>query len=193
MVLNELNQSFYKRSSFNSCCIFLSLILLHNYVSLIQLSLLLLKISVPENFGSFIYTMSFLLIQLLNGLLYPFHLTYNLSPFLLVTFSIKLFLICFLQFVFVERSNNFFFNKIINNICPRHRIFNFFNHKHLFRRIWSNFDILTLYPILNFGFLSLISLVESTYVFDFTSKRFILIVLWHELLYLLTILYNLSV
>ena len=30
-----------------------------------------------------------LLIQLLNELLYPFHLTYNLSPFLLITFSTR--------------------------------------------------------------------------------------------------------
>ena len=36
-----------------------------------------------------IYTKSFLSIQLLNELSYPFHLTYNLSPFfLLITFSI---------------------------------------------------------------------------------------------------------
>ena len=35
-----------------------------------------------------IYTESFLSIQPLNELSYPFHLTYNLSPFFLITFSI---------------------------------------------------------------------------------------------------------
>ena len=49
----------------------------------------------PEDFGfrkySFCYkysSISFLSIQLLNELLYPFYLTYNLLPFLLFTFSI---------------------------------------------------------------------------------------------------------
>ena len=36
--------------------------------------------------NSFVY--NFLSIQLLNELLYPFHLTYSLCPFLLITFSI---------------------------------------------------------------------------------------------------------
>ena len=35
-----------------------------------------------------IYTKSFLSIQPLNELSHPFHLTYNLSPFFLITFSI---------------------------------------------------------------------------------------------------------
>ena len=49
----------------------------------------------PKDFGSgkywLIYTMPFLLIQLLNELLHPFHLTYNLSPFPFITFSILTF------------------------------------------------------------------------------------------------------
>ena len=54
---------------------------------------------------SLIYTMSFLSIQLLNELSYPFDLTYNLLPFLCITFfKSKLFLICFLQFLFVTIS-----------------------------------------------------------------------------------------
>ena len=39
-------------------------------------------------FDTSFYTMSFLSIGLLKELLYPFHLTYNLSPFFLITFSI---------------------------------------------------------------------------------------------------------
>ena len=66
----------------------------------------------------------------LKKLLYPFHLTYNLSPFLFDCFSnSKFFLICFLQFFFVKFSSNLFSFKIINNICPRNSTFNFFNQK----------------------------------------------------------------
>ena len=52
--------------------------------------------------------------------------------------------------------------------------------------------ILTISPILNLGSLSLISLIQRIYVFDFTSTGLILIVLWYVLLYLLTISSNLS-
>ena len=55
------------------------------------------------------------------------------------------------------------------------------------------FDVLTISPILNLGSLLLISLLEAIYVLDFTSTGFILIVLWYELLYLLTISSNLSI
>ena len=48
------------------------------------------------------------------------------------------------------------------------------------------FDILTISPILNLESLLLISLLESIYVFGFTPKGFVLIVLWYILLYLLT-------
>ena len=53
---------------------------------------------------------------------------------LFITFSLyyffnsKLFLICFLQFIFVKRYNLLSI-KNINNICPQHSIFNFFNPK----------------------------------------------------------------
>ena len=84
---------------------------------------------------------SFLSIQLINKLLYPFHLTYNLSPFLLMTFTILnsfwFFFFFFLQLLFKKRSSNSFFVKIINNICPRHSIFYLFNHKNFFRPIWN--------------------------------------------------------
>ena len=53
-------------------------------------------------------------------------------------------------------------------------------------------DIITISPILNVGSLSLISLLESIYVLDFTSTGFILTVLWYVLLYLLAISSNLS-
>ena len=55
------------------------------------------------------------------------------------------------------------------------------------------FDILTISAILNLGFLLLVSLLDSIYVFDFTSTGFILIVLWYALLYLLTVSFNLSI
>ena len=69
-----------------------------------------------------------------------FHLTYYLSPSLLISFSILFFfffLILFLQIFFVKRSNSFFPIKIINNKRPRYSIFSFFNHKNFFRPIWS--------------------------------------------------------
>ena len=55
------------------------------------------------------------------------------------------------------------------------------------------FDILTISLILKLGSLLLISLVESIYVFDFTSTGFILIVLWYVLLYLSNISSHLSI
>ena len=55
------------------------------------------------------------------------------------------------------------------------------------------FDVLTESRILNLEFLLLISLLDSIYVFDSTSKGFILIVLWHLLSYLLTVSSNLSI
>ena len=49
----------------------------------------------------------------------------------------KLFLICFLQFIFGKRSNNFFAIQITNSICPRHNVFNFCNKNNFFRPIWN--------------------------------------------------------
>ena len=70
--------------------------------------------------------------------MYPFHLTYNLSPFFLhYFFDSKLILICFLKFFFIKSSNKFFSIKIFNSISPQHNIFNFFNHKNFFRPFWS--------------------------------------------------------
>ena len=72
--------------------------------------------------------MSFLSIQLLKELsviiVFPFNIQF-VAFSLYYFFSSKLFLICFLQFFFIKRSNNFFAFKITNNICPRHSIFNF--------------------------------------------------------------------
>ena len=119
--------------------------------------------------------------------MYPFHSTYNLLTFLLITFSIINFsLICF-QFFFVKYSNNFFTVKIINNMCPQHNIFNFFNLKtssdqfgvQTISKIFLYFDILTISPISNLGFLLLISLLDSIYVLGFTPTGVILTVLWY--------------
>ena len=43
--------------------------------------------------------------------------------------------------------------------------------------MFLSFDILTISPILNLGSLSLISLPEFIYVFDFNSTGFILVLL----------------
>ena len=55
------------------------------------------------------------------------------------------------------------------------------------------FDILTISLISNLGSLLLVSLVESIYVFDFTSTGFILIVQWYVLFYLSNMSSHLSI
>ena len=112
-------------------------------------------------------------------ILFPFNIefvAFSLDYF----FKSKLFLIYFLQFFLVKCSNNFFLAKIINNICPWNSILKSFNCKNFFRSISS---VIFIKNIL----FSLILLLETIYVFDFTSTGFILIVLWYALLYLLTI------
>ena len=75
------------------------------------------------------HSRSFLSIEPLNELSYPFHLTYNLSPFLLITFSIlNSSLTSFLQFFFIKTSINWFTIYVTNNISPRNCIFNFANN-----------------------------------------------------------------
>ena len=68
-----------------------------------------------------------------------------------------------------------------------HSVFNFFNHKNIFRPIWSaNFcrNILIFWysdNMTNFSlriYLGFIFLLESIHVFDFTSTGLILVVLW---------------
>ena len=94
---------------------------------------MLLKILVLENILSFI-----LRLFCLSNYYSNYHkLSILHTIFLDYFFNSKFFLTCFLQFVFVKCSNNIFFIKIINNIRPRHSIFNFFNHKNFFRPIWS--------------------------------------------------------
>ena len=125
----------------------------------------------------------FLLIHILNELLYPFHLEYNISPFLLITFSILFYF--FFSFLFINRSNNFFSIKIISEICPWLNILNICNHKNFFRPIWRvnlfkkrlYFNFITMSLTFILGPLSLISLLESVCVLDFTLTGFILIAL----------------
>ena len=58
-----------------------------------------------------IYTISFLLIQVLKGLSQPFPLRYNLSSFFFITFSILKKIsnlgICLLQFLYIKPTSNF--------------------------------------------------------------------------------------
>ena len=67
---------------------------------------------------------------------FPFYIQ-SITFFLDYFFNSEIFLICFLQLVFVKCFINFFPFKVISNICQRHSIFNFFNHKNFFRPIWS--------------------------------------------------------
>ena len=80
-----------------------------------------------------LFIMPFFIYVAIKGIIVSFSFNIHLSPFFLSTFST---LNCF-WFVFVKYSNNFFAIRIINNICPQHSIFNFFNHKNIFRPIWS--------------------------------------------------------
>ena len=80
------------------------------------------------HFYMMVITTSFLSIQLLNELSYPFHITYSLSLFLLIIFS-TLNSWYVLQFFLIKRSINFFTIKIINNVWPWNGIFDFTNYK----------------------------------------------------------------
>ena len=141
--------------------------------------------------------MSFLSIQLLKDLSQPSHLTYTLLPFLFIIFSTLNSFRFFLCFFFIKRCNNFFPFKITNHISSRHSVFNFFNHKNVFRPIWNiafGKVVFVFWHSQNItNFISLIYLLELIYVFDFTSTGFILIVLWYVLLHLVTISFNLSI
>ena len=74
---------------------------------------------------------------------------------IIVSFSLNMwftafFLDCFFSFIYLfifffdvfailccKCSNNFFSVKIMNNICPQHSYFNFFNYKNFLRPIWG--------------------------------------------------------
>ena len=106
-------------------------------------------------------------------------------------FYSKFLLIYLLQFFFRKCSRNFFTIKMINDICPWNCIFNFFNHKNVFRQIWSIacsknvFVFRYSHMITNFKFriLLLTSLPKLIYVLSSTSIGFILVVLCFVLLY----------
>ena len=92
---------------------------------------------------------------LLHNYVDPFHLTYNLSPFLLSIFTALIFfLITFLQFFFIKTSSNFLTIQITNSINPTNCIFNFINNNTFFWSIWSiSFSKnVFLSPTLNLGF-----------------------------------------
>ena len=132
-----------------------------------------------------------------------FHLTYNLSSFFFITFSVlNSFCFTFRDYFLWKVPR---FSSPLRLLMSKHSIFNFFNHKNFFRTIWS----VTFYKnififwcsnnITNFKFRLLlllllsISLLQLIYAFDFTSTGFILFALWYVLLYLLIISYNLSI
>lgn len=70
-------------------------------------------------------------IQLLKSISRPFHLTYSLLPFVLITFSFLNSLDLFFLSLLTKSCNNLFSIKIFYQICPQHSIFNFFNSRHL--------------------------------------------------------------
>ena len=116
------------------------------------------------------HTRSFLLTQLLNELSYPFHLTYNWSPFLLITFfHSKFFLIYFLQFFFIKCFSNGFTIQVTNIIISWSCILNSTNKKTSSDQFWIYplakilfyFDTLTRSPALYLGSFSLESSLYS--------------------------------
>ena len=123
-----------------------------------------------------------------------FYIWNTLSRFLLINFTI----LNTGWFVFYH----FFIRKTFQQCCPRHSIFNDFNHRNFFIPAWNvlyhfqHFEKIFLYfyfftwsPILNLRFLSFFSLPKSLHVLDSTST----LVLWYVLLYSLTISSNLSI
>ena len=93
---------------------------------------------VSENIHLFILSYVFFIYPAIKRIIvsFPFNIwfiTFCLDYF----FNSKLFLICFLQFFFVQSSTNSFSVKVINNIFPRKGLLNFFNHKIFFWPIFS--------------------------------------------------------
>ena len=146
------------------------------------------------------YIVSFLSIKLLNELSYPFHLTYYLSTFFLITFSIpNSSWFISLQFFFIKCSKNFFTIKITNNKCPQSSVFNFFNYKIFFKPIGiisfskNAFIFLLSNMITNFEFRIFITnfFTKINICIILTSTCFILIVLCYVLLHSFTIWFSL--
>ena len=133
---NQLNQHFQQILMYQHLLDFLNLLLLQNKINLIQIWLFILKISVLENIHSFILCLFINPTVKWTIIAFPFNIQFIFS-FLYYFFNSKLLLICFLQFLFVKRSKNFFALEITNTICPRHSVFNFFNHKNICRPIWN--------------------------------------------------------
>ena len=110
--------------------------MLQNLINLIQLLLFLLKILVLENIHSFILCLFINPTVKRTIVAFPFNIWF-IALSLYYFFNFKLFLIRFFQFFFLKCCNNFFVFKIINNICPRHNVFTYFDHKNFFIPIWN--------------------------------------------------------
>ena len=82
------------------------------------------------------YMRSFLLIQLLKRLPFPFDIQFITFSFNYLFYS-KFLLTIFLQFFLVKSSSNFITIQVTNNISARNCIFNFTNNKNVFWPIWS--------------------------------------------------------
>ena len=118
---------------------FLNLLLLHNWINLIHLSVFLLRFRFLILFIHLYYYV-FFIIPNVNTQFSPYYF-----------FNPKLFLICFLQFFFVKCSNYFFDFKTTNKTCPEHSVFNFLIEvtssdqfgTWAFAKMFIYFDILT--------------------------------------------------
>ena len=92
---------------------------------------------VLKNFDSFLYNILFIN-PADKWIIKYFSFDIQLVLFILNYFFYpKFFLIFFLQFSFLNCSNNLFTIEIISNICPRDSIFNFSDYKNVFRSIRS--------------------------------------------------------
>ena len=122
--------------------------------------------TVLENIGSFLYN-RITLNPTIKRIIITFPFDISFITFFLDYFFYPIFLlISLLQFFSIKCSNNFLTIEIINNICPRNCIFNFFNYKNFFRPIWcvsfsKNIFVFGNSYILNLGSSSLTSFLKS--------------------------------
>ena len=102
------------------------------------------------------------------------HIIYHL--FFNCFFYSKFFLISFLQFFFINTSNNFFTIKIINKISPWNCFFNFFNYKNFF---WT---------IRNISFCKNIFILRNSNII--TNFKFRIFFIWMLIVFSIIIIRN---
>ena len=136
---------------------------------------------------------------------FPFNVSFTAFS-LYYFFNSKLFLICFLQFFSCKSSRNFYSFKITNDICSWNSILNFCNNKIFFRPIWNkafcksfllwHFNIITNFKskIRKINFFTRVNICVWFYINRLhLNDIYFNDIIWYISLYLLTILYNLSI